>query len=831
MAELLYKLGRFSARRPWAVVGSWIAVIVIVACGFIFAGGKLGTAISLDGTPTDRVTKTLQEALPDASRATGTVVFHNPDGAELTDEQRTAISLALDEAADVKGVETVVDPFQTEADRADQKAQLENGREQIADARTQIAQGLEKLDAGQEQLDTAQAQLDAQPAPPAAAQAQLDQQQVQLDQGRAELEQGQAELEANVEELEYGTALMDYASGIRMVSEDGSAATGTIIFTASQNNLEMTVPAAVVDVLTAADLAGAEVDVSSSMVDVASSAVGGQEGIGIIIAAIVLLVMLGTIVAAGLPILMALVGVAVGALGVLSFSGVVEMISVTPILGLMLGLAVGIDYSLFILNRHRQNLRAGVELKESIALANGTSGNAVVFAGATVIIALAALNVTGIDFLGLMGTAAAVCVAVAVLAAVTLAPALISLAGMRLVPRKMRASIAAGERPVQKELRPLSTPRSILRVIVAVAAMIVVAIPALSMRLGIPDGSSEALDSTQYQAYTVVEEKFGAGLNGPLVVVANLQDAVSDDDLTATQATLAEQLAGVEHVSAVAPIGVGEDNEIVAFQLIPDEGPTAESTEELVHELRGLDGVDGVTYEVAGQASGNIDISEKLGNALPLYLALVVGLSLVIMLVVFRSIWVPLIATAGFMLSIAAAMGGVVAIFQWGWLGELFGVHSPAPVLSFLPVLMIGILFGLAMDYQLFLVSGMREAYAHGTPARLAVVKGMRAARTVVVAAAIIMISVFSGFIFSHMTMIKPIGFGLAFGVLVDAFLVRMVIMPALMHLLGEKAWWLPKWLDRILPNADVEGAALERRHETHAPAEPERELAELPSR
>ena len=222
---------------------------------------------------------------------------------------------------------------------------------------------------------------------------------------------------------------------------------------------------------------------------------------------------------------------------------------------------------------------------------------------------------------------------------------------------------------------------------------------------------------------------------------------------------------------------------------------------------------DGIQLGVAGQASGNIDISEKLAAALPIYLAVVIGLSLLIMILVFRSLLVPLIATGGFLLSLAAAFGAVVAVYQWGWLGAIFGVHDPGPVLNFAPIILVGVLFGLAMDYQLFLVSGMREAYVHGLGARSAVVAGLRNGRPVVTAAAIIMVSVFGGFVFSHLAMVRPLGFGMAIGVLFDAFVVRMLLVPALMHLAGDAAWWLPKWLQRVLPNVDVEGAALERTH------------------
>jgi putative drug exporter of the RND superfamily len=295
---------------------------------------------------------------------------------------------------------------------------------------------------------------------------------------------------------------------------------------------------------------------------------------------------------------------------------------------------------------------------------------------------------------------------------------------------------------------------------------------------------------------------------------------VTGDAQIAEQVRVGDVLLAEPDVAAVAPIGASEDGVLLAFQVIPREGPTSQSTDRLVRALRGLSPLEGdVTLGVAGSASGNIDISEQLSDALPTYLGLVIGLSLLILIFVFRSILVPLTATLGFVLSLFATFGAITAIFQWGWLGAVFGVHDPGPILSFLPTILIGILFGLAMDYQLFLVSGMREAYAHGASPRVAVRQGLHAGRTVVTAAAIIMISVFGGFIFSHTAMIRSLGFGLAFGVLADAFLVRMLLIPAVMHLLGGSAWWLPRWLDRILPNVDVEGAALERNHPATHPA------------
>jgi RND superfamily putative drug exporter len=567
---------------------------------------------------------------------------------------------------------------------------------------------------------------------------------------------------------------------------------------------------------------GVTVDFSTEIAATVPQIAGPGELAGLAIAAIVLIVMLGTLIAAGLPILNALIGVGIGVLSALSFSAIVPMASVTPVLGVMLGLAVGIDYTLFIVNRHRVQLRHGAELRESIGLANGTAGNSVVFAGSTVLVALLALNVTGIPFLGLMGTVGAVCILVAVVIAVTLTPAMLRLIGPRVLSKRQRAALAVAPK-VPAPAKPMSTLRAILTVLLTSAVLVVIALPALSLRLGLPDGTAEAEDSTQYQAYQIVAEEFGEGVNGPLLVTANLPAPVADDELLATQTEIARVLYEQDDVVAVAPIATSDNQQLLAFQVIPAEGPSSLSTEQLVTELRGLSPLDSETVDgdivlgVAGQSTGNIDISQKLAEALPLYLGVVIGLSLLILIAVFRSLLVPLIATAGFILSLFATYGALVAVYQWGWLSGIFGVHDPAPILNFLPIILVGILFGLAMDYQLFITSGMREAYVHGTPARAAVTAGVRAGRTVVTAAGIIMIAVFSGFIFSDAAIIRPLGFGLAFGILADAFLVRMLLVPAAMHLLGRSAWWLPKWLDKIIPDVDIEGAALERRHEVSA--------------
>jgi len=830
MAELLYRLGRFSARRAWVVIVGWVLALALAGGAYTLWGGTLSSTVDIPNTPTSEVTDRLQEDFAAASGGTGTMIFSTEDGSAFTAEQQQKISDTLTEIGKIDGVSATVDPFATEAQRAQQADQLAQGQAKIDGGREQIEQGQAQIDAGQAQITAGQQQLDqgkaaaeaagadaATLAQFAAQQSAIDAQQAELDTQQQALDASRAELEAGEPQLQDGQTLLDLAADLRTVSADGSAAVATVSFDEPLMNVTPETKEQVEDTASGADIAGVTVDFSSDLAAGVPSIGGAAEIIGVAVAAIVLFIMLGTLIAAGLPLLTALIGVGVGAAGSLAFSGVVDMISVTPILGVMLGLAVGIDYSLFILNRHRRQLREGAAVHESIGLANGTSGNAVVFAGTTVLIALLALNVTGIPFLGMMGSVAAASVAIAVLVAITLTPALLGLAGKRVLRKKFRDAAPV---PVKADLKPMSTGSAVLRVVAGVAALAVIALPALGMRLGLPDGSQEEPDTTQYRAYTITAEKFGAGVNGPLLVVADVEKPAADTadtaeaELTHLQATIGQQIMDQKDVVAVAPIGASESGTMIAFQVIPVDGGTSESTEDLVHRLRDLT-PEGATHAlgVAGMASGSIDISEKLASVLPLYLAVVIGLSLIILIIVFRSLIVPLIATLGFVLSVFAAFGGVTAIYQWGWLGSVFGVHEPGPVLSFLPTILIGVLFGLAMDYQLFLTSGMREAYAHGSSARLAVTEGVRAGRAVVTAAAIIMISVFGGFIFSHTAMIRPMGFGLAFGVLVDAFVIRMLVMPALMHLFGEKAWWLPKWLDRILPNVDVEGANLERAH------------------
>lgn len=826
MASLLYRLGSFAARKAWTVIVSWVLILGLGVGAFLTLGGTLSNSFDIPGTASGAVIDELADKLPDTAGGTGTVVYSTEDGSPFSDEQKQAISDLAVSAEDLDGVARVIDPFDAQKQQDDQAQKLADGQTQLTDGRAQLDAAQTQLDAGRAQLNdgltqltaartqaeqsgAGSAQLAALDAQIAAVNAQL----AQVSAQNAQLDESRIALEDNADQVELGSTLLDLADGIGVVSDDGSTAIVNISFVDPRLELSEEVKQGAIDHFESTPVDGVQVDFGTDIAQGVPEIFGVGEAVGLAFAAIVLIVMLGSLIAAALPIVTAIVGVGVGVTASLAFSGVVDMASVTPVLGVMLGLAVGIDYSLFIVNRHRKQLRAGVPVRESIGLATGTSGTAVVFAGTTVIVALLALNVTGVPFLGLMGTVGAVCVAVAVFVAITLAPAILGLVGARLLSRRARATVGQ-EHAAGKPVKRMSTLRAVVTALVSVVALLIIAIPAMSMRLGLPDGSSEPSGSTSYRAFQTVDEQFGEGANGPLLVTATLDEAVSDDDLLSTQVTIAQAIADQDDVVAVAPIATSDDNTLLAFQVVPKEGPNSASTEKLVQDLRSMPPVaEGITLGVAGQAAINIDISEALAGVLPLYLVVVVGLSLLIMIVVFRSLLVPIIATGGFVLSLFATYGLIVAVFQFGWGAEIIGLHSTGPILSFLPVILVGILFGLAMDYQLFLASGMREAFVHGASARDAVAQGFRAGRSVVIAAALIMVSVFGGFIFSESTIIRSIGFGLAFGVLLDAFVVRMLLMPALMHLLGRSAWWLPRWLDRILPNVDMEGAALERDH------------------
>ncbi|SCL66483.1 putative drug exporter of the RND superfamily [Micromonospora citrea] len=566
--------------------------------------------------------------------------------------------------------------------------------------------------------------------------------------------------------------------------------------------------------------------------------VGSTEAIGVAIAAIVLVVTFGSLVAAGMTMLNALIGVGVGMAGLFALSSVVDLTSTAPILALMLGLAVGIDYSLFITSRYRQNLLEGLPPDEAVGRAVGTAGSAVVFAGATVVIALAGLAVVNIPFLTIMGLAAAATVTVAVLVAITLQPALLGFAGRRVLPRKLRSAVPAADGSADADRA--DTPavaaaedrsgfgfrwaRAVTRlrvpvILVGLLGLGLLALPTPDMRLALPDAGTAAVGSPARTSNDLITEGFGPGFTGRLAVV------VAGDTPQATSAAIPQVTALIqrtENVLAVAPPQLSPDGRTALLGVVPKTGPTDEATETLVNDVRGsVTEFRDVDVLLTGATAVGIDVSEKLSDALPVYLLLVVGLSVLLLMLVFRSLLVPVKAALGFLLTVAATFGITVAVFQQGHLADLVGLDTPGPLVSFLPILLIGILFGLAMDYEVFLVSRMREDFVHGDTAQQATVNGMGHGARVVTAAALIMISVFGGFVFLDDPVIKSMGFALAVGVAIDAFVVRMTIVPAVMSLLGRSAWWLPRWLDKVLPNVDIEGEGLRAHLDDRAPVAP----------
>ncbi|MFD9859497.1 MMPL family transporter [Streptomyces alboflavus] len=583
------------------------------------------------------------------------------------------------------------------------------------------------------------------------------------------------------------------------------------------------------------------------------------EVIGFALAAVILLITFGSLVAAGLPLVTALVGVAVSMAAITALSGPFELNSNASVLATMLGIAVGIDYALFIVSRYRSERAAGYDAEEAAARANGTAGSAVVFAGLTVVIALAGLAVVNLSILTAMGLAAAGAVAVAVLVAVTLMPALLGFAGERVVGRgrgrfvrrflpgraaasgPTSAASATGPTPTGPATGParagspetglahrwiayvLRKPAKVL--VLAVLALGVIALPATRLELGLPDDGSKSASSTQRKAYDMLSQSFGPGFNGPLTVTVD-----NDDPAVARTgaAELGTSLKDLGDVAAVTPAVFNKAGDTALITVVPKSAPGSDATKELVGDIRSLadrTGADsGARALVTGTTALNIDVSDKFSKAIVPYLALVVGLAVLVLILVFRSVLVPLKAALGFLLSVLASLGAIVAVFQWGWLKDLIGLEQTGPLMSLMPILMVGIVFGLAMDYQVFLVTRMREAYVHGADARTAVADGFRHSATVVTVAALIMITVFAGFVGSDDAMIKALGFGLAVAVAFDAFVVRMTIVPAALALLGNRAWSLPGWLDRILPHVDIEGEKLAR-------AEPVPPLPEQPGR
>lgn len=768
MSKLLYRIGKTAYAKPWAFLLSWVLIIGIVITMLGINGMSVSSEMKIEGTESQKVLDMLEQELPEAAGGQASVLFKAAEGERLDTPERVA---AITEAVNkVYGLDYVINPIELAA---------------AAGGAAQGAQVDPSAQAGSGQgTDASAGGADAVPA----------------------------EMPPYMPLMVNGMPV----PGV-LIATDGSIALFQLQFTVQQTSLPKGVTDSVVEAVTeSVDSTGIAVLPSDSL-KTPEIPIGVNEVFGLLIAAIVLVMTLGSLVAAGLPILTALFGVGIGVGGAFAFSSFVTMTSFTPILALMIGLAVGIDYALFIVNRQRRLIfDQGLTAHEATGRAVGTAGSAVFFAGLTVIIALCGLLVIGITFLSMMAIVASVTVLLSVLIALTLLPALLGFVGERICSDKAREKNRSKATAKENGFAD-SWVKGIVKfrwlVIIAVVVILgAAAIPAAKMELAIPSGATANLDTPTRQSYDAISEGFGEGFNGPLLIVAEAKDP-SGTIAPEVLGSLAQNIQQIENVSVVSPVGMNKDGNIAILSLIPVTGPTDTATKDLVQELRASDSAiaqnHNVTLGVTGFSAINIDMSSKLAEVFPIYIGIIVILSLIILLLVFRSILVPIKATIGFLLSVLATFGITTAVFQWGYASNLFGVDTGGPLLSFIPILVTGILYGLAMDYQVFLVSSMRESYVHGYHGRKSVIHGYDQASRVVVAAAIIMIAVFAGFIFTHDIMIKQIGFALALGILIDAFVIRMALVPAVMALFGDKAWWLPKWLDRLLPNLDVEGDKL----------------------
>ncbi|MFD8007484.1 MMPL family transporter [Streptomyces mirabilis] len=785
MPAFLHRLGRLAFRRRRRMLALWLALVAAaVVCMTAFGGtGKLDNTFSIPGSESQRALDRMKTDFPTFSGTSAQIVFTATDGQKVTGPADSArIRAALDAAGSAPQVAKVVSPF---------------------DAHT--------------------------------------------------------------------------------ISADGTTAVAQVRYEVPQSALEPNALDELKSAVAGANQQGMRVDVGGSAFGNAPSQSHRSDIIGVGVALVILTLTFGSLLTAGIPVVTALFGVATAIFGALSLTGTVSISSTAQSLALMIGLAVGIDYALFIVSRHRFHLAHGLEPEESAALAMGTAGSAVVFAGLTVVIAMTGLTVVGIPYLTAMGLAAAGAVLIAVLVAITLLPAILGFAGTRLTPgpgsramRREQAVGGAGEDAVgatgdrlasgtgenvlsgtddnvaggtgeivasrtgenvasrtsehvmsrtgahvagaaanaaERWFR-LVTRRPLLTLVAVVASLGALAWPAHDMRLALPDNGTAPSSSSQRIAFDRVGEKLGPGFNGPLLVLA--VTGHSSDPTTAAQ-RVAATIGALPDVATVGKPVANPATHTALIQVIPDSAPSDPATKSLVNSIRDDRAAilrdTGATVQVTGSTAVSVDVAAKLNSALIPFAAVVIGLSLLLLLLVFRSLVVPLKAAAGFLLSIAATLGAVVGVFQLGHLGSLIGVDTTGPVSSFLPIILLAVLFGLAMDYEVFLVSRMRESYLRTGNPLGAVHSGARHSGRVVTAAALIMTSVFAAFLTSDSTMLKQIAFALAAGVLLDAFVIRMTFVPAVLALTRHAAWWLPKWLERCLPDLDIEGDRLGPAH------------------
>ncbi|MBS4754519.1 MMPL family transporter [Nocardioides sp. zg-ZUI104] len=767
MARLLYRLGSTAFRRWPLFIAGWLVLIVAVGAIAASAAKPFSDEFTIPGIPSEKAADMQQELFPDAGSAfddaTVNVVVAAPEGSTLDEPE-------------------------------------------YADAIAGLIAAIPELP----QMD------------PEAPQAGLADPTVAAEQLEKSFVKGAKAAGGDVAQAR------DNAAALSPLSKDGRI--GTLSFewdVESVGDLKPTSVEELKELLAeTSDESGLTVEANGQGMAVFETPGGTAELIGLGIALLVLLLTFGSFMAAGLPLVNAIFGVGLSLAGVSAMTAFMDLNSSTTALSTMIGLAVGIDYTLFILARYRTELHHTDDRRHAAGIAVGTAGSAVVFAGLTVLIALAALSVVGIPFLTTMGLAAAATVLIAVLVALTLLPAILGMTKSKAFAGRFRRYNPKRDdhgRVLNNGVRwaRVLAKAPVAWIVAVVVVLGAIAVPISQMYLAFPSDSTAPSETTERKAADLTEEAFGPGRQGPFVVVVDGRDIADDDERTAAfnevvaWASEQDEVANAQMVATNAPLGkdgapTGPATGAI-IQLTPTSGPDDPATLDLLDTLRDTEGdieaATGTTVGVTGLTAITTDVSDQLNGALPVYLAVVIGLAFILLTLVFRSILIPLTATLGFLLSVLATLGATVAIFQEGW----FGIFEGQPIVSFIPIFVIGVVFGLAMDYQVFLVTRMREAHVHGLSTHEAVVDGFRNSARVVTAAAAIMIAVFSGFVLEDDAIIKSMGFALALAIVFDAFVVRMVLIPSLIYVIGDKVWWLPKWLDRILPNVDVEGESLER--------------------
>ena len=802
MAKLLYHLGRWSYINRWKVIIAWIFIVAAAGGATLSLMKPMTTEYSISGTPAIDATRRAVELFPEngnpANAPSVNLVFKAPEGEKLSDPQN---------------------------------------KEAVEDVVHHIAEGLDIPEGSQQRWGNP---LEVSPA--------LQQQVIEQFTSMG---------------LPEETARAD-ADNLAMVNADETIAYTTFAFDAeSPYSVDPADKDVVHEAMDIGRAAGLEVEAGGAGFGDEIQVNSISEVIGLAVAFIVLIITFGSLASAGMPLISAVVGVGLGAMGVMIATHWMELNNLTPVLAVMIGLAVGIDYALFIMSRYRQE-RSRMDGPDAAGMAVGTAGSSVVFAGATVFIALFALLVARISFLTAMGLAAAGTVFMAVLVALTLVPAMLGLLGDKAFAGRIPGVAGNPTKRRPRRTRPTMGNRwvrTVQRVPGVVMALVVLGLgaltaPVLHMELALPADTTSNPDTTQRKAADLLSEGFGPGINGPFLVIvdgANAnpesaalqpyiqgQEGEEDEQKKAALSSFIysvqrlNQVGGVKHAQLV---GVSQDMKAAQIMVSPTTAPTDDATVGTASALRTasaeLEDATGAEIGMTGLTAVQLDITERLEEAMGPYLAIVVGLAIFLLLAVFRSILVPLVAGLGFLLSVGGAFGLTVLVWQDG-LTSL--VPAPGPLISFMPIFLIGVTFGLAMDYQVFLVTRMREhfsRYPQGSGGKYskynandeATIAGFTAGARVVTAAAIIMISVFVAFISQPLPFIQIFGFALAAGVLFDAFLVRMSLVPATMFLMGRTTWWMPKWLDKLIPQLDIEGTALEEEWERkHAAASREAE-------